>query len=448
MSSPPIKPVRFYKIGGFKQADQDPFRGQNLNPFQFGFGNPYPYVMYQPNQRQSLTPSSRNSDSFSLSNTPTNPKTPTQNQNQKNTKSKPNNNVKEELINESEDEGVDSQLETIEEENVIVPKVFTQEKIIEDKPKVEEIKNVQEVKPRLNRTKSLKEVNTDENKNQIEPKSKVEETKRELIPKKIDSSEKDNLKMKIHDEQKENKKEIVEQFEKIDKNLIETPRSKDGKLFSIRGTTKTVIEVTTTEIVDESLFATRESSSPTKIVKLSKKPEDKPKSLEKVNAEIQTDEETQTNEIISPRKEEILPVKKPKIEAEKVDKETETDYIEPKVIVEEKTESIEEKPLIKKKKKKKSEDNVGFDPIVPIIEQKEETDDELKAKNNSRSRKDLTPTVINSIKENRTKSLDQPEKIDSKIDTKHDFFAARKRPSQSLDERKKVALKCIQTKCD
>lgn len=417
MTSSPVKQVRFYKIGGFKQTD--PYKNQNLNPFQFGYGNQYPFMFY-PNQNQpmyhnNLTPKKQ-------INTP-----PDQNNSDNKASKKVNQTDKRQPMIEEDDE-IENQLETIQEENLVItrkknPDMQKDEYLKEDKkPKEKEPPKIEKAKET---TKEKEPTKVRDSNKAKEPAKAKEITKAKEPAKTIETvaKEKSN-KIKQNDEDNLNteldrkKKEVVEKYETIEKAKIETPRSKDGKPFSIRGTTKTVIEVTTTEIVDESIFKTKDDSTP-KLVK--KTPEVKKEIEDKKdqdpmddsennieNKQTKTEEAKDSDEKIVDSNDKNIQtdddniknvkvdeIKRAKSFNKKVDKETETS--EPKVdkFLDDEP-SIDEKPRVKRKTKK------------PVEPSKPTDDEETPRQEKLRSRKDA------------------------------DGLVPKKRISHSLDDRKKV----------
>lgn len=221
MASSPIKPVRFYKIGGLKQSDS--FKNQNLNPSQLGYGNQYPFMFY-PIQfngvtSQSHSPSiqrdydSKNIDKYNK------------------------------MQNIEEDD--ESQLEAIQENREIEKNEKLENEIKEETKKKDSEKSEKfEITDKLNQKNKLnnstKSMDKEENSRQIK-----------TFVKNTDEKDFDSVFGR-------KKKETM----KTDKTTIDTIRSKDEKPFSIRGTTKTVIEMTTSEVFDQNITRTKDDTQP------------------------------------------------------------------------------------------------------------------------------------------------------------------------------------------
>ncbi|RNA23158.1 hypothetical protein BpHYR1_031088 [Brachionus plicatilis] len=428
MTSSPAKPVRFYKIGGFKQTD--PYKNQNLNPFQYAYANQYPFMFYQNQQMQynSLTPKKQ-------PNTP--PDQAFYPYDNKNSQKINQYDTKQNTI--EEDDEIENQLETIEEENLVITKKKNPDTIkneeltkkVDEKPKAKETTKVKATDkskeiPREKETQKTKEIDKGKEKPKAKEQVKVKEPEKEEVVKQKSTKNKQVEEKDLNSEISGNKKELVEKYETNEKTKIETPRSKDGKPFSIRGTTKTVIEVTTTEIVDESIFKTKDDTKPKLIKKTPEKNdqidqiEDKKDNEPTENSDKEIEEaKTTGNEIIESTDKEIqtddgskvakvVPIKKEKSLNKKVDKETETS--EPKVdkFLDDEP-SNDEKPRAKKKVKKLAEPSKPTD------------DEETPRRDNLRSRRDL---------------------VKNKPETKKDFdvddLVPRKRVSHSLDDKKKI----------
>lgn len=222
MTSSSLKSVRFYKIGGIKQNAL--YENQNLNPNQFGYGNQYPLILYQ---FDSLTTNSQSHDYDS----------------------KYSQYYKMQKIEDDE-----KKIETMEENSVASNNKKNENfenKIIQEsnKKESEKFKESDRLKQKYNLNNSINLINLKQKKSIVKY-----------------AGEKD-----LVSDFNEKIKEVEEKFGKNNEVKIETPRFKDGKSFSIRGTTKTVIEVTTTEVVDQSIFKVKDEPNSNFFKKISQK---------------------------------------------------------------------------------------------------------------------------------------------------------------------------------